>query len=61
MSILVYERKQAFGVYEVYGVFEVYGELRQLAEDHVGRSIHSCRTHICPCKYIASVVADASN
>ena len=51
------ERKQAFGVY---GVFKVYGELRLLAEDHVGRSIHSCRTHICPCKYMASVVADAS-
>ena len=39
------ERKQAFGVY---GVFEVYGELRLLAEDHVGQSFHSCRTHICP-------------
>ena len=31
MSILVYKRKQAFGVYKVYGVFEVYGELRLLA------------------------------
>ena len=51
---------EVYGEHEVYGVFEAYGELRLLAEDHVGRSIHSCRTHICPCKYMASVVADAS-
>ena len=49
-----------YGVHEVYWAFEAYGELRLQAEGHVGQSILSCRTHIFPCKYMASVVADAS-
>ena len=51
---------EVYGMHEMYKVFEAYGELRLLAEDHVGQSNHSCRTHICPCKYMASIVADAS-
>ena len=51
---------EVYGVHEVYWAFEAYVELRLLAEDHVGQSNHSCRTHICPCKYMASIVADAS-